>query len=603
MRYLFLIYLFVDFVMGYAQHVPRPEYPRPQFERSSWVNLNGVWSCTFDPGNSGKERGLLNSKGFNSKITVPFCPESMLSGLGHTDFIKYMWYQRQITIPESWNGKQVLLNFGGVDYSCEIYIDSVFAGSHTGGTSAFSVDITRFVKPGSSNNLVVYVKDDILSMTQPLGKQSFRYASSGARYTRTTGIWQTVWMEAVSSFGLKTCTIMPDLDQKQFVIQPEFFNVTKGNLSVRIKAGNKVVSETKVKNSNSSIVVLPLKSPRTWSPEDPFLYTVELEVKAQNGQLLDRVISYAGMRKVHIEGNWIYLNNKPYYLRFVLDQGFYPDGIWTAPTDEALKRDIELSMQAGFNGARLHEKVFEERFHYWADKLGYLVWAEASDWGPDRTKTETRRNLTDEWVETLSQRINHPAIIGWTPLNELWNTDNTDYIHFNQSIYKLTRSLDPSRPVITVAGGDIYLSDIWTVHDYAQSDSILYENLKLKNNVPDFSPYHVVKQAHYKGQPFMVSEYGGIKWATDPAYSNSWGYGNAPKNVGEVFKRMEGLTNTLLKFDHIGGYCFTQLTNVEQEQNGIYNYDPTPKFDMQGVRAIFSKDPVWLQSKAAKDGK
>ncbi|WP_256013848.1 glycoside hydrolase family 2 protein [Desertivirga xinjiangensis] len=600
MRYLFLIYFLIRFVSAHSQDVPRPEYPRPQFERSSWINLNGVWSCTFDPGNSGKERGLLNSRGLDSKITVPFCPESKLSGLRHTDFIKYMWYQRQISVPESWAGKQILLNFGGVDYSCEIYIDSLFAGSHTGGTAAFSVDITRFVKPGSSNNLVVYVKDDVLSMTQPLGKQSFRYASSGARYTRTTGIWQTVWMEAVSSFGLKTCKITPDLDQKQFIIQPEFYNLAKGNLIVRLKAGNKVVSEKKVKASHSSFVILPVKSPRTWSPEDPFLYTLELEVRGETGQLLDRVISYAGMRKVHIEGNWVYLNNKPYYLRFVLDQGFYPDGIWTAPTDEALKRDIELSMKAGFNGARLHEKVFEERFHYWADKLGYLVWAEASDWGPDRTKTETRRNLTDEWTETLNQRINHPAIIGWTPLNELWNTDNTDYIHFNQSIYKLTRLLDTSRPVITAAGGDIYLSDIWTVHDYAQNDSLLYENLKLKDKVPDFSPYHVVKQAHYNGQPFMVSEYGGIKWATDPAYKNSWGYGNAPKNIEEVFKRMEGLTNTILKFDHISGYCFTQLTNVEQEQNGIYNYDRTPKFDMERVRAIFSKDPVWLRSKAGK---
>lgn len=581
----------------YANHIPRPEYPRPQFKRSAWINLNGTWSYAFDPGNSGKERGLLNSKELSGKINVPFCPESKLSGVGHTDFIRYMWYQRQIQIPSDWNGKNVKLNFGGVDYSCEAYIDGQFAGSHAGGTSAFTFDVTRFVKPGSSHNLVLYVKDDTQSMVQPLGKQAFKYQSSGARYTRTTGIWKTVWMEAVSPNGLRRVKITPELDQRQFVISPEFYAL-KGNekLSVKIIDGHQTVSRVIIPASNSSTAVLSLKSVKSWSPEHPFLYNIVLEVLDKNSKVIDQVSSYAGMRKIQVLGNRVFLNNQPYYLRFVLDQGFYPDGIWTAPTDQALKKDIELAMDAGFNGARLHQKVFDDRFHYWADKMGYLVWAEASDWGPDRSMPETRRNLTDEWTETLQQRINHPSIIGWTPLNELWNTEGTDYLRFNSNIYNLTKTLDPTRPVITVAGGDIYQSDIWTVHDYAQSDSLLISNLTLKNNGPNFTPYHVVKEAHYNGQPFIISEYGGIKWITDPVYQNSWGYGKGPQTLDEVYTRTEKLTNAILSFDYISGYCFTQLTNVEQEQNGIYNYDRTPKFDMKKIRAIFSKNPEWFKN-------
>jgi beta-galactosidase/beta-glucuronidase len=592
----FLICLLTLSVNLQAQELPRPEYPRPQFVRSEWINLNGVWTYSFDPGNSGKERGYLDSEGFKEKIIVPFCPESKLSGVGYTDFIKHMWYQRKLDIPSSWDGKDVMINFGGVDFTCEAYIDSQFVGTHSGGTSAFSFDISKFVKPGSSHNLVLYIKDDVLSMTQPLGKQSFRFQSSGARYTRTTGIWQTVWLEAVSKHGLKNVKITPDLDQKQFIVSPEYYNLSgRDKLSVVIKDGDKIVSRSVIPASSSSIAVLPLKTVKTWSPEDPFLYDIELQVTDKNEQVIDKVTSYAGMRKVQVQGNRVFLNDKPYYLRFVLDQGFYPDGIWTAPSDAALKRDITLSMEAGFNGARLHEKVFEERFHYWADKMGYLVWAEASDWGPDRTKPETIRNITDEWAETLKQRINHPAIIGWTPLNELWNTEGTDYLRFNSSIYQLTKILDPTRPVITAAGGDLYQSDIWTIHDYAQSDSLLAANLKPLNGSPNFAPYRITKAAKYNGQPFMVSEYGGIKWATDPAYKNSWGYGNAPKSLDELYTRTEKLTNAILKYDHISGYCFTQLTNVEQEQNGIYNYDRTPKFDMKIIKAIFSKNPEWAK--------
>ncbi|WP_345955806.1 sugar-binding domain-containing protein [Mucilaginibacter sp. PAMB04168] len=586
-----LIVAILSGAFAFAQQVPRPEYPRPQFVRNDWVNLNGTWTYALDQGDSGLERGLTASKGFPGKITVPFCPESKLSGVGYTDFINAMWYHKNISIPIGWKDKKILLHFGGVDYRCDAYIDSQLVATHFGGTSAFTFDITSFVKAGSSHNLVLSIKDDTRSGIQPLGKQAYKYNSSGARYTRTTGIWQTVWMEAAAPLGLESCKIIPDLDQSRFTVMPAFFAFRGQRLRVTVKDGDRIAGQQTIPASNSAMAVIELENIKPWSPENPFLYDFILEVLDMNGEVIDKVTSYAGMRKVHIQDGWVYLNNQPRYLRFVLDQGFYPDGIWTAPTDEAMKHDIELSMQAGFNGARLHQKIFEERFHYWADKMGYLTWAEAADWGGDRTKQLTMKNITEEWIETVQQRINHPSIIGWTPLNELWITDETEYPRFNEGIYNLTKALDQTRPIITAAGGEIYKADIWSVHDYSQDATTFGQKLQLKTGKFDFSQYHISKKARYEGQPIMVSEYGGIKWLSDQKYAGSWGYGKGPKSLDEFYSRLELLTGTILKSKHITGYCFTQLTDVEQEQNGIYTYDRRPKFDMKKVRKVFSAIP------------
>ncbi len=398
--------------------VPRAEYPRPQFERASWVNLNGEWTCSFDFGGSGMERGFYKSKGFDKKITVPFCPESKLSGIGYTDFINHFWYQRSISIPQEWDGKNILLNFGAVYYKSEVYIDGVLANRHFGGTSSFSVDITDFVKPGQTHSLVVYVESDVRGAKQPAGKQNLQYESYACNYTRTTGIWQTVWMEAVHSEGVQSVQILTDIDQQQIVVRPRFYKELGGKFQVILKDNGKVVASQTVTACSLSSVVLPVRKMKTWSPENPFLYDLEYKVLDKNGIVVDEVKAYAGMRKVHIEGNKVFLNNQPYYQRLVLDQGFYPDGIWTAPSDTALKRDIILAMEAGFNGARLHQKVFEERFYYWADKLGYLTWGEASSWGMDCNDVETARNFITEWCEIVQRDRNHPSLLIWTPTNE-----------------------------------------------------------------------------------------------------------------------------------------------------------------------------------------
>ena len=360
-------------VASFAQ--PRAEYPRPQFEREAWVNLNGEWSFTLDLSKSGQNRDFYNSKGFDSKIIVPFAPESKLSGIGHTDFINSVWYQRTIQIPAEWSGKNIKLNFGAVYYTSEYYIDGKFVGRHYGGSDSFSFDITEFVSDGKEHSLVVHAESDVRSGQQPAGKQSSIYNSHGCFYTRTTGIWQTVWMEAVDACALERVHVLTDIDQSQMVVTPTFYNYAAGNkFVVSVKDGEKVVSKVEVAAAQGLPVVVPIKKAKLWSPESPFLYDVVYEVVAADGKIVDKVDAYVGMRKIHIEGNKILLNNKPYYQRLVLDQGFYPDGVWTAPSDEALKNDIVMSKEAGFNGARLHQKVFEERFYYWADKLGYIVW-------------------------------------------------------------------------------------------------------------------------------------------------------------------------------------------------------------------------------------
>jgi beta-galactosidase/beta-glucuronidase len=574
--------------------IPRPEHPRPQFVRDEWINLNGTWTYTFDPGKSGVQRGLAQSEGFADQIAVPFCPESPLSGVNHVDFIEMMWYHRQIAIPEDWAGRRVLLHFGAVDYESEVFIDGTPAGRHWGGTSSFAHDVTAHVTPGRTHNLVLWVRDETRSGVQPGGKQCPDYRSRGCHYTRTTGIWQTVWLEAVSPCGLEGVQIVPDLDGSRFLVVPRFYGLERGQrFRVTVRDGETVVSRAERPAANGMPSVLRLKAPETWSPADPFLYDLLFEVIDVGGDVVDTVRSYAGLRKVHVEGNRVYLNNEPIYLRLVLDQGFYPDGIWTAPSDEALKRDIELSMGAGFNGARLHQKVFEERFHYWADQLGYLTCGESSSWGIDVKEEVSARNFLAEWREIVVRDRNHPSIIAWTPFNETRDVgDGRQHNRLHADAYDMTRVLDPTRPINDASGYVHVKTDLWTVHTYLQDPELLREQLAVENGqvmrrFPEF-------EAPYEGQPYIVDEFGGIKWipAEDLVYAeNSWGYGDDPETLDEFYARLEALIDVILGHEHICGYCYTQLTDIEQEQNGVYSYDRTEKFDMERIAAAFSRTP------------
>ena len=578
--HLILFGLLLSFTVNATNDIPRPEYPRPQFERTEWINLNGTWTYEFDLSNSGKNRKLFEAKSFNNTITVPFCPESKLSGVSYTDFINQMWYQRSLSIPAEWQGKKILLNFGAVDYFAEIFIDGEFVGNHCGGSSSFSIDLTRSVKPGQTHNLVVFVIDDIRSGAQAVGKQSPQVSSFACFYTRVTGIWQTVWLEAVSPYGLKAVETRPDIDGEQLFITPEFYQSSNDKtMEIILSDGNRQVAQKTVKCINGSNLVIPIKKMKLWSPEDPFLYDITYRIKDEKGKVIDEVKSYTGMRKVHTSNGMIYLNNEPYFQRLVLNQGYYPDGIWTAPSDEALKNDILLCKAAGFNGARLHQKVFEERFHYWADKLGFITWGESANWGMNISNEIASRNFLSEWTEILIRDRNHPSIITWTPFNQpSVNMFPSTFVRLISDTYRLTKAIDPTRLVNDIAGDIHFTTDIWNFRNYESDPTRFSLRLKSDNN-------------YQHTQPLFVGEFGGVVWAEDQDRNNSWGYGDMLTNEEGFYERLESYINAILFANNITGFCYTQFTDIEQEKNGIYYYDRRPKLNMERIKAIFEKIP------------
>ena len=580
------------------KEVPRSEYPRPQFVRKEYVNLNGEWTCELDFGRSGEARELHKAKGFAQQIIVPFCPESELSGIGHTDFIEQMYYHRKITVPAKWKGKRILLHFGAVDYECRGYLNGEPVGMHAGGSSSFFFDITDKAMPGRAQDFVLFVRDLTRSGVQPLGKQSVGYKSAGCYYTRTTGIWQTVWMEALDMSGLRRCRIMPDLDNGAFGFEPVFFRDERGlRFHVRIRAGKKLVGEGDFAACSGQKLSVSLSTIRPWCPEDPFLYDIEFRV-LRDGKTVDTVQSYAGLRKVHIEGDRFFLNNKELFVRFVLDQGFYRKGIWTAPSDADLKKDIELSMAAGFNGARLHQKVFEPRFHYWADKLGYLTWGESPSWGiqlqdpaPCASLWEGLWNFQNEWREIMERDISVTSIIAWSPTNETICGPETElYRKILTRIYEQTRSIDPTRPCNECSGYEHAKTDLWTVHCYRKNVEELRKDLLETKPVfmrnPDFE-----KDA-YCGQPYINDEFGGFLFIppdkTGRFADNTWGYyGIEIKTPADFVKLIREEVACMASDPRCSGFCYTQLTDVEQEQNGILTYDRVPKAPLKELYKAF----------------
>lgn len=580
----------------------RNAYPRPQFQRDEWVCLNGEWTYTlsrksFCYRNEDINPRRVNSTGFDKKINVPFAPETELSGAMENELINGIYYHRKLEIPSAWENKKILLHFGAVFYHAEVYIDGKQAGFHDGGSSSFTVDITGFVKAGAESNLVVKATADLQDGSIPSGKQSSYISSYECFYQRTTGIWQSVWMEAVSPYALKKVKTVWNESTSTVCFSPEFYSMKRGLklcVTMRDKDGRSSKAETAA--AEGIPFFISVEKPELWEPGKPDLYSIEY-VLYDGEEEIDRVSSYMGLRTIMVEGNRIFLNGKMLYLRLVLDQGFYPEGNWTAPGDEALENDIKLSMAAGFNGARLHQKVFEERFFYHADRLGYLVWAESPSWGLDYNDMGLpARNFLAEWREIVERDVNHPSIIAWTPLNETFYFRNAHaHRRLHKEAYDIVKSIDTTRPVNDSSGYIHYITDLWTVHTYEQDPEKLRKQLEVKDDGP-FRNYPA-EESEYSGQPYLVDEYGGVKW--DPETQSdeylslsqnlqSWGYGQAPRGSEEYLKRVKELTQAILSLPHITGYCYTQLTDVEQEKNGLYFYDRKPKFSPEKYYEIFS---------------
>ncbi|MEW6235980.1 MAG: sugar-binding domain-containing protein [Candidatus Omnitrophota bacterium] len=561
-----------------ADMIPRPEHPFPQAERQPWLNLNGTWEFaeTDDNGDA-----FLDASHYPDRITVPFCRESKLSGLERRGFVKNVWYRRAFSLPSTWDSPRTLLHIGACDWRTRLWVNGTLAGTHVGGSAAFAFDITPVLQPGE-NTIIIHAFDDTRSGLQACGKQSEKEESYGCLYTRTTGVWQTVWLEGVGKSYISDFSLVPDPAHSRLLLQADVEGSWKG-LTLRAEAFWKNQSVGKASAAadwRNNRLTLDLSEKHLWSVKTPNLYDLTLTLE-KDGKPIDAVRSYFGLRTVSIEGRAILINGEPVFQRLVLDQGFYPDGIWTAPSEEALRSDIELSQAAGFNGARLHQKVFEPRFLYWADKLGYLVWGEFPNWGLNYENPQINLPVISEWVEILRRDRNHPAIVGWCPFNETPPSAG----ELQARIAAITLAADPTRPLIESSGyaHTIPHPQVLDAHDYNQDPP------SFRSRWMDYFSNELGLPARYGAGgggavPFFVSEYGGIGWfkAGDPA----WGYGNNPKTLEELYQRYEGLTNAQLDNRNLFGFCYTQLTDIEQERNGVYYYDRSPKFDVTKLRSI-----------------
>ena len=562
----------------------RTEHPKPQFQRDNWMNLNGPWQFEIDHGNSGEARGMYDPAiQLSRTINVPFCPESKLSGVEYKDFMYSVWYKRSVTLTAEQVQGRVVLHFGAVDYLATLYINGKKVGTHKGGYVSFAFDITDYVVEGE-NIITLHAEDDTRNRLIPYGKQCPLYYSAGCSYTRTTGIWQTVWLEFTPKTYIKKVKFYPDADAGNGALSVHAELVGKGNFTVQASFEGKPMGTVTLANVQGYVVAtLQLAEKHLWELGKGGLYDLTLTF----GE--DTVNSYFGLRSILYTDKKFYLNGKSVFQRTILDQGFYPDGVYTAPSDEELIADIDRSMAMGFNGARLHEKVFEERVLYHADRKGYLVWGEYPNWGLDHSYSDAIYGILPEWLEEVDRDFNHPSIIGWCPFNETWDkNDRKQFDDLLALVYQATKSADPTRPCIDTSGNFHVVTDVYDLHDYTQDVEEFakhYADITEEDGL-NFHSSFKNRQKYDRKLPFFLSEYGGIRWTEDQA---GWGYGQAPQSAEEFLTRLKGLTDVLLDNPNIMGLCYTQLTDVEQEQNGLYTYDRKPKFDPAVIYPIFAK--------------
>lgn len=580
----------------------RKEYPRPQFVREDWDNLNGEWDFRFDDNNVGEQEQWFKPGDFggNMKIQVPFVYETKASGIEEAAFHPYVWYQRQFNVPTEQRQKRVMLHFQAVDYVAKVWVNGQFVGRHEGGYTAFSFDITPYLLiDAGANNQIVVKAEDSNDCTQPRGKQRWRDENFGCWYVQTTGIWQTVWVEYVAEQHLESVKITPDLDTNSVRFD---YRLREGiasadlRLTTTIRMDGRLVKETSVTVDRSQLTasVELISETRewkvdSWRPEHPKLYEVEFML-TQSDSIVDQVHSYFGLRKVSIQKGKVLLNNTPIYQRLILDQGYWTDSHLTPPSEEAIIEDIDKILAMGYNGVRKHQKIEDPRFLYWCDVKGLLVWSEMAatyefnDLAVDR--------FTKEWLEIVQQQYNHPCIITWVPFNESWGIGNVfvdrKQQQFTEAIYYLTKSIDPYRPVVCNDGWEHTISDIITLHDYEESGAKFSKRYADKdaitsNEISHMNWRYAMAQGYeYRGQPIIVSEFGGIAFKTEAG----WGYGNQVEGEEAFFERFQSITQAIKDIDYICGYCYTQVTDVQQEVNGLLTEDRQPKVPIDRIKAI-----------------
>ena len=586
------------------------DYPRPQFVRNNWENLNGVWDFCFDDEDVGEAEKWFDTFEGDLQIQVPFTYETKLSGIQDESRHDNVWYHRTIRVDASkLKTNNYILHFEGSDFITKVWVNGSYVGSHRGGYARFSFDISAWLHDGI-NELTVKAEDSF-DMQQPRGKQRWCDENFSCWYVQTTGIWKTVWSEYVPKISLSYVKMTPNLKDIHLDLQADIFApecyfgsdlILETAISFQGEPVNKVYTAIMTSRVNVDIDLTTQKPDRiqwwplkTWSPRTPYLYDVEFRVLC-GGTVVDEIGSYFAMRDIQIDGPNVLLNGHKLYQRLILDQGYWKDSHLTPPSEEALIEDIDKIQAMGFNGLRKHQKIEDERFLYWCDVKGMLVWSEAA--AAYQYSDYAMFEFTTEWMEIIKQNYNHPCIITWTPFNESWGvwqiSERRDQQHFTEAIYHLTKSFDPMRPVIVNDGWEHTVSDIITLHDYEESgerftqrytehkEEILDGKFYANNSDLDFAPGYT-----YRGQPVMISEFGGIALNNG---GSGWGYGGMVKSKEEFIHRFDRIVNGVKSLPYSCGFCYTQVTDVQQEINGLMDMERNFKVDPKIIAEIITRE-------------
>ena len=583
-----------------ASSIPRPEHPRPDFMRDTFFNLNGEWQFAFDDEDVGlRQRWQTPGHALDRRILVPFPYQAKLSGIGPTDEIHpVIWYRRAFALPPEFAGRRVLLRFGAVDDACRVYVNGELVGGHRGGYAPFAIDITDALVPGG-NDLCLRV-EDAPDRGRPRGKQYWDRGVMGCWYTPVSGIWQTVYLEAVGSCAVTGVRVVPDVENGAFTARVDLDRAPEGELTLRLSAsfaGAPCGSATVAAKGRRLEVRVPLEGEaRLWSPETPNLYDLEVSLLKAGG-VVDRVRTYFGMRSVKVEKGEVLLNGRPIYQRLVLDQGYWPDSLLTPPSDEALRLDVERTLAFGFNGARKHQKVEDPRYYYWADRLGLIVWGEvpsAYDFSADAL-----RGLSDALFDFIDRDFNHPSILCWVPLNESWGVADIAGDPRQQAaarmLYQLTKAADGTRLCSGNDGWEQVETDICALHDYAADGATMAAHFITREKVEEMGcdeKLCYVPGARRTGdEAFLVTEYGGIAFTAIGVQGEvggmaTWGYHDKVPDEEAFFARYKSVTEAIRALPWCRGYCYTQLTDVMQEINGLMTPDRVAKVDVERFARI-----------------
>ena len=576
-------------------------YPRPQLRRDTWYSLNGEWEFAIDTNVAWR---VPTDVEWRDRIRVPFSPETVASGIGENGLYRSCWYRRVFEVPPAQAGERLILRFGAVDHATNVWVNGAWVGDHYGGYTPFAFDITRVVAPSGACEVIVHADDDPLELAKARGKQDWQLEPHSIWYPRTTGIWQTVWIERVPATALRRISFTPHLARWEIGIGTWIDGAPRERLRLAVTLTSRgtllaadtytvVAGEVHRRVALSDPGIDDSRNELLWSPNSPNLIDVQLDLWGERDELLDHAVSYTALRSSSVQGDRFLLNSRPYVLRMVLDQGYWPESGMTAPDDAALKRDVELAKAMGFNGVRKHQKIEDPRYLYWADHLGLAVWEEMPS--AYRFTPASVERLIDEWIDVIMRDYSHPCVVSWVPINESWGVpnlpENPSERHYVQALYHLTRTLDSTRPVIGNDGWESVATDIIGIHDYDDQPDRIAKRYHADQVLPRLFKRErpggrllVLEGQSQTDQPLMLTEFGGIALSRE---QGTWGYARC-RTPEEFGRRFRELLDVVRELQMLSGFCYTQFADTYQEANGLMYADRVPKIPIQEILAAVS---------------